>query len=171
MRRLSIIGMMRLVILAAVGLTALRGANKVWAGVMLTLALGMTGIALLGAIFRHGRARAWWVGFSLFCGGYLVPAIGPWFRTEIRPVLVTTQLLEYIQSAAILPELAPPTPVPAPPPARPIEYLSTGAAFFNRGMYEEASRYLNAAHQYRDQLEADEQAMLCAYLTELAEVS
>ena len=60
-----------------------------------------------------------------------------------------------------------------PPPAPPIKYLETGARLFNSGdnaKLELASKYLEAANSYRDQLQPDEQVTLDAYLKELANV-
>jgi hypothetical protein len=172
MRRISIIGMMRLVLCCAVGLTALRNANDLWAGTSLTLALAMAGIALLGALYQRGKDRAWWVGFALFSGVYLALAFGPWFSTEIRPKLVTTQLLESIHSQVQVPpsDPAPPTPIPPGLPEPAIRYLETGAKLYNSQRFDPASKYLAVANQYRGWLSADERAMLDLYIAELAKV-
>ena len=58
------------------------------------------------------------------------------------------------------------------PPAPPIKYLEAGARLFNSAadgaQLDLASKYLQAAETYRDQLQTDEQATLDAYLKELA---
>jgi hypothetical protein len=162
MQRLSIIGMMRLVIFCAVGLTALRNATELWAGTMLTLVLGMLGIALLAILYQRGKDRAWWVGFALFSGAYLTLSFGPWFSTAVQPRLVTTQLLDYIHFQV--------NSFGSVPPARPIEYLVAAARFFNTAQFEIADKYLDAANRYRDRLLADEAAMLDAYIAESARV-
>ena len=72
MRRLSIRTIMAAVVIAAVGLAALRNANELWAGMMLLTTLAMLGIATLGIIFLRAKEQAWWagqfesVGHSLF---------------------------------------------------------------------------------------------------------
>src|SRR5262249_32749346 len=96
MPRFSILGMMGSILALAVGLAALRNADELWAGVMLLLAFGLLGIALLHIIYRPGQERAWWLGFALLGGGYLVLAIGPWFSEEVQPKLATTRLLEHV---------------------------------------------------------------------------
>jgi hypothetical protein len=101
MPRFSISGLMTFVLVSAVGLAALRNANEVWVGIMLTLALGMLGVGLLGVFFEHTKRRAWWAGFVLFAGGYLWLAFGPWCKEEIQPKLVTTQLLAHVHSQAM----------------------------------------------------------------------
>ena len=65
---------------------------------------------------------------------------------------------------------APSTATRQAPPAPPIKYLEAGAKLFNPGEFELASKYLEAANRYRDQLQPDEQKMLDAYLAELAKV-
>ncbi len=96
MRRFSIRGAMSLVLVCAVGLAALRNANELWAGVIVLVTMALLGTALLGVIHQHGQGRAWWLGFGVFAGGYLVLALGPWFSEHIQPTLATTQLLDYV---------------------------------------------------------------------------
>jgi len=67
---------------------------------------------------------------------------------------------------------APSSATRQPPPAPPIKYLEAGARLYNSAQDSEqlklASKYLEAANTYRDQLQPDEQATLDAYLKELA---
>ena len=65
---------------------------------------------------------------------------------------------------------APSTATRQAPPAPPIKYLEAGAKLFNSQKFELASKYLEAANRYRDQLQDDERTMLDAYLAELARV-
>ena len=90
MRRLSIRTIMAAVVIAAVGLAALRNANELWAGMMLLTTLAMLGIATLGIIFLRAKERAWWVGFALFTGGYLAITLVPWLSGTFRHQLGTT---------------------------------------------------------------------------------
>jgi hypothetical protein len=98
MRRYTIRSLMALVILAAVGLAALRSANELWAGLMLLVALATIGVTLLGTIISRGRERAWWAGFAFFAGSYLLLAEGPWLSPWLRPQLGTTHLLNELHS-------------------------------------------------------------------------
>jgi hypothetical protein len=91
MRRISIRTLMAFILVSAVGLAALRNANELWAGMMLLLALASVGVAILGAALMKGRERAWWLGFAVFGGGYLVAALCP-----VRSDLATTRLLHYV---------------------------------------------------------------------------
>ncbi len=90
MRRFSIRTLMAFIVLAAVGLAALRNANEDWAGMMLLTALSAVGVAVLGASLMRGRERAWWLGFAVFGGGYLSLSVGPWVGDPFRQQLVTT---------------------------------------------------------------------------------
>jgi hypothetical protein len=98
MRRFSISSIMGLILIIAVGVAALRNADEIWAGIILMVALGMGGVAILGVLHSRGRDRAWWAGFTIFAWGYLVLAFGPWFAVQIRPRLATTLLLDYLHS-------------------------------------------------------------------------
>ena len=92
---------MAFVLVSTVALVALRNANELWAGMMLLLALAAVGVAGLGATLMCGRERAWWLGFAVFGGGYLVAALCP-----VRSELATTHLLEYVQARVVGSEIA-----------------------------------------------------------------
>jgi len=94
--RISLAGLMGLIAIAGVGIAALRFASETWAGVMLVVTLAFLGVAVLGVIYRREATRAWWLGFALFGGGYLVLTLGPWFSTEVQPKLPTTHVLTYV---------------------------------------------------------------------------
>jgi hypothetical protein len=91
MPRVSIRTLMAFIIVAGVGLAALRNANEFWAGMMLLLALATVGIAVLGGLFSRGTQRAWWVGFAVFGGGYLIVSLCP-----LGAELPTTRALNYV---------------------------------------------------------------------------
>lgn len=94
--RFSIAGLMGLVLVVAVGVAALRSGSEDWAGIVLTLTLGILGVALLGMIFRQGSRRAFWSGFALFGWGYLTLTMAPWFNGEVGPRLATTRGLDLL---------------------------------------------------------------------------
>jgi hypothetical protein len=94
--RFSIAGLMVVVLVCAVGVAALRYASEAWAGAMFTLALGVLAAAGLGAVYRRGRKRAFWLGAAVFGWGYLAACFGPWSATEVRPHLITSTLLEWL---------------------------------------------------------------------------
>ncbi len=96
MPRISIRSLLGFVIVAAVGLAALRNASDSWAGMMLLLAGAAVHIAVLGAILMRGRERAWWSGFALSCGGYMAAALSP-----LRPQFGTTLLLDHVHAKVV----------------------------------------------------------------------
>jgi hypothetical protein len=103
MPRFFIRTLMAFIIVTAVALTALRNANEQWAGMMLLAALATLGTAILAAINLGGREQAWWRGFALFSGGYLVAAFGP-----VQSHLATTQLLIHMHPVVTSPGTGPP---------------------------------------------------------------
>ncbi|GAC1463618.1 MAG: hypothetical protein NVSMB9_01250 [Isosphaeraceae bacterium] len=64
------------------------------------------------------------------------------------------------------------TPAKRPdPPVPPLKYLEAGARLFNKGRYELASRYLNAAQAFRHRLTPNERVVLDVYRDRLDEYS
>jgi hypothetical protein len=96
MRRFSILSLMAFVLVSAIGLAAVRNANEKWEGAMLLIALTAVGIAILGAVLTRGKDQAWWIGFALFSGGYLLLTFAPALSREVVSKLGTTHLLEEV---------------------------------------------------------------------------
>jgi hypothetical protein len=97
MRRFSIRGLMAVIVVAGVGLAALRNANALWAGMLLIVALAAVGFAVMGTVILRGNERYWWAGFAFFGGGYLALAVGPWLSDTFQPQLGTTHLLDHVR--------------------------------------------------------------------------
>src|SRR3954469_16446451 len=74
--RLTIGGLMALVLFAAVGFGALRDPSDDWASGIFTLTVLMLATALLGATSRSGKAGVMWRGAAIFGGVYLGMAFG-----------------------------------------------------------------------------------------------
>ncbi len=91
--RLSIAGLMGIVLVAAIGLAALRNPSETWAGVLLLATLGAFCIALVGAFCRTGAQRGGWIGFAVFGWVYMAAAFQPY---EHWPKLPTQNLLEWL---------------------------------------------------------------------------
>ena len=72
--RFSIAGLMGVTLVAGVGFAALRTVSEAWAGLMLMLTCGALMLGVVGSLCRGTHERAWWLGFTLFGGGYLVLA-------------------------------------------------------------------------------------------------
>ncbi len=85
--RVSIARSMGIVLLAAVGLAALRNPTIVWASSLFTLVVVLLCTAVLGAIAVRGPARLTWTGFAVFGWVYLGIAFGLAQRGTVRPLL------------------------------------------------------------------------------------
>jgi len=94
---------MGFVLSSAVALAALRNANPFWGGALLLLATALVGVAVLGLIQGRGSARAWWLGYALFSGGYLALVFGPGLSGSIGVKLATTEALDYVHSLSSSP--------------------------------------------------------------------
>ncbi|MHB1557833.1 MAG: hypothetical protein ACYC61_10155 [Isosphaeraceae bacterium] len=92
--RFSIARLMGVVILAAMGVAALRQSSEAWAGSMLLITLGAIAIALTGAFTREPAERAGWLGFALFGGGYLALAYATSTPNSTLPTLSLAQAIE-----------------------------------------------------------------------------
>lgn len=86
--RISLAGLMALVVVVGVGIAALRAASETWAGIMLLLTLGLLGVSVLGVMYRREARRAWWVGFALFGWGYAALTLAPWSKPESLPTRI-----------------------------------------------------------------------------------
>ncbi len=92
--RATIGGLMGLVALAGVGAAAIRAGSPAWAGAVFSALMAVLGVALLGTIFARGRLRAFWAGFLMFGGGYLVLVEIPPIAASVRPRLLSSILIE-----------------------------------------------------------------------------
>jgi len=101
--RLSILGLMAVVLACGVCFAALRDASDAWGGAMLLGTAGLLGVALLGSKYGRGPDRAWWHGFALFGWGYLIATMAPWFDHQVGPKLPTSLALDYLQRLAVGP--------------------------------------------------------------------
>jgi hypothetical protein len=91
--RFSIMGLMGVVLVAAIGLAALRNASETWAGFLLLATLGAFCVALVGAFCRGGAQRGAWIGFAVFGWIYMGAAFEPY---DLAPKLPTHSLLEVL---------------------------------------------------------------------------
>ena len=92
--RYRIASLLILVLLLGVGFAALREANDLWDGCVLTLTIGVLLVSVLLALHRRETTRAFWVGFALFGWAYLELSLVP----SIEPRLLTTTARAYLDS-------------------------------------------------------------------------
>jgi hypothetical protein len=92
--RVTIVGTMGVVAVAALGLAAIHSPTRLWANGIFSLTLAVLFGATIAAFARAGRARTTWRGFAFAGWGYLVLSLGPWFEEATGPYLITTSLID-----------------------------------------------------------------------------
>jgi len=96
--RFSMAGLMGLVFLLAVGMAALKSANKLWAVLVTTFVMGVLLFAVLGIAYSSGPMRRFWSGFALFGWSYLVFIYAPWFSRNVGGYIPAADLLHWLHS-------------------------------------------------------------------------
>jgi hypothetical protein len=92
--RFSIASLLGLVLFVAVAFAALREANDLWDSGLFTLAVSLLLASVLLAVHRTDRKRAFWLGFALAGGSYLVASLIP----PVESRLLTTKMLSYLDT-------------------------------------------------------------------------
>jgi hypothetical protein len=105
--RSSIARLVALVALCGVAFAALRSPSQLWASALFALALGSLPVALIHVLYLRGRRRAFWAGFLICGSAYFAASLGPWFRDEFGPRMVTTALLDLLYVQVSPPATAP----------------------------------------------------------------
>jgi len=100
--RFSILGLMALVLLVAVGFAALRSTSALWASAVFTMTVALLWAAILGAFAGRGRARLTWLGFVVFGWIYLLTTFWLWPEGNgvSAPPYLSKHLLDYFQPTA-----------------------------------------------------------------------
>lgn len=99
--RISIAGVMGLVLVAALGAAGLREGTPIWAIAMFTLMVAFLLGAILNAVYSRGPTRAYWVGFALFGWTYAALNFGPLAADGTRvPPLATGPMLDALLARA-----------------------------------------------------------------------
>ena len=97
--RVSIAGLMVVVLLLAVGFAGLRTASALWASAIFTFAITLLAAALLGVAATRGRSRMTCLGFALFGWIYLLTTFWLWPGPNgvSAPPFLTKALLDAVQ--------------------------------------------------------------------------
>ncbi len=85
--------------IAGIGCAALANPSYIWAGVILTIALGMLAMAGVGAACCYGSCRAFCLGAVIFGSGYMILTLAPWFDDATGELLPSRMLLDYLGTA------------------------------------------------------------------------
>ena len=70
--RVSIAGLMGVILWMSLGLAALLHPTPMWAGLLFYLAAGLFSLGVVGVVCGRVDDRAWWLGFAGFGWGYLI---------------------------------------------------------------------------------------------------
>ncbi len=100
MRRFSIRTLMVLVVVAAVGLAALRNANVYWATAIAGVVAVVVAASVIGAIGLRGREQYGWAGFAVFSVAYLGVTVGNLLPDPFKDPFRTSALLTYVSNVA-----------------------------------------------------------------------
>jgi hypothetical protein len=92
--RFSIAGLLGLVAFSGAGFAALRAASEPWDSGLFGVTLLLLLAAILLAVHRTWRTRAFWLGFALYGWAYLVGSLIP----QIESRLPTTRALAYLDA-------------------------------------------------------------------------
>jgi hypothetical protein len=126
--RYTIGGLMLLVLAVAASAAIFRSPARLRTDATFSLVLLLNLVAVVLATSKRGRARRGWIGFATFGWAYLTFAFAPWFQSEVRPHLVTTQWIDAAYLRAGGPYIPPRADAPA-----------ALTIFSNLGMHEVAT--------------------------------
>jgi uncharacterized membrane protein len=100
--RMTIRSAMALVLFAGVAFAALRDPSMWWTGAVLACLIGLLLTACIGAIYRTGRERAFWLGIVVFGGGYLLLAQILSSDGTGNPVAIINRVLDWADDSNVL---------------------------------------------------------------------
>ena len=83
-----------LILVLGVGFAALRESNETWDSSIFSLTVVVLSIAVLLAVHRIEKRRAFWLGFAVFGSAYLAISLVP----SIESRLITTKALTFLDS-------------------------------------------------------------------------
>jgi hypothetical protein len=92
--RFTIASLLGAVLFVALAFAALREATEFWDSAVFSVTLVLLLSSVLLAVHRAARRRAFWLGFSLFGGAYLVASLIP----AVESRLLTSSGLVYLDS-------------------------------------------------------------------------
>ena len=97
MAEISIRSLMAGIVIAAIGLTAVRTCSPAWAGAMLSVTFFTMTSSLLGVTFRRDRRRVYWIGFATLGWTYLLLWFVPYLHNIVGQFLLCPNFLSYIE--------------------------------------------------------------------------
>jgi hypothetical protein len=96
MRRFSIRSVMAFIIVAGIGLAAIRIGSAPWSGAMFSITFFTMVCSLLGVALTRGLRRTYWSGFAALGWSYLLLTYAPWLELKVGRFLLAPQLFPYL---------------------------------------------------------------------------
>lgn len=94
--QVTILSLVSIVALAAVGFAAIRTGNATWAGILFSVTLFSLLAAPMGIIVGRGARRIYWSGFALLGWSYVVLISVPILYEHVGQRLLAPQLLDWL---------------------------------------------------------------------------
>jgi hypothetical protein len=113
--RFSIGLLLAVIALCGVAVAALRSPSYLWANALYTAAAASVVVASIQTAFARGGRRAFWAGFLMAAGPYLVTYSVPSLRESVCPKLLTEPLLDMLYPL-VAPTATPPGAIAQLPP-------------------------------------------------------
>jgi hypothetical protein len=95
--RITIAQSILVVLVAAVGLAAIRSGSAAWAGVMFSITFFAMICSFLGVALGRGTRRTYWSGFAALGWSYLLLIYVPWLHGKVGRFLLAPNLFAQLE--------------------------------------------------------------------------
>jgi hypothetical protein len=95
--RITIAHLILVVLVAAIGLAAIRSGSAAWAGAMFSITFFAMICSLLGVALGRGMRRVYWSGFATLGWSYLLLIYVPWLDGKVGRFLLAPNLFAYLE--------------------------------------------------------------------------
>jgi hypothetical protein len=95
--RITIADLILVVLVAAIGLAAIRSGSAAWAGAMLSITFFTMICSLLGVALGRGTRRIYWSGFATLGWSYLLLMYVPWLHEKVGQFLLAPSLFAHLE--------------------------------------------------------------------------
>jgi hypothetical protein len=95
--QITIAQIILVVLVAAIGLAAIRSGSAAWAGAMFSITVFAMICSLLGVALGRGMRRIYWSGFATLGWSYLLLMYIPWLHGNVGRFLLAPNLFVYLE--------------------------------------------------------------------------
>jgi hypothetical protein len=95
--RITIAHLILVVLVAAIGLAAIRSGSAAWAGAMFSITFFAMICSLLGIALGRGIRRVYWSGFATLGWSYLLLIYVPWLDGKVGRFLLAPNVFAYLE--------------------------------------------------------------------------